>query len=454
MNTAPNSVAQPVDSANTPSRFGWQWAPWFVLAYVALFPAPGYAAAILGIGSIVAIGHLLLHRFRGGSQLLSGPAWALSTVLFLAYFLPQLISSTDSIVGSASLQKSLLALRYLPFLWLVCSAVATPRNRELTFKGLAIIVAVWVVDALAQAVFGTSPLFWGIDQLKAMISGHSMCTQAQWAALDRLSGILGPCNLKLGPTLASLSPFLLYFVGIKRGRVAWVVAAVLTGIVILLAGSRGSWITYALVLLMSGWRIIGAKGVIGLMLAGVLALGAMYFTVPQVRDRIARTGQAAQMSDESVDVALSGRGRIWKSAVCMIEQHPINGVGVSGFREYFPKCDPEPGNTSDWGPGSAYHAHQIILEILSETGIIGLLFWILGVVTAYRAWRYSTAAAKERARPAMWALVATVFPFNTSYAFYSTFWGGLLLLLSALFVGSLLARENADPSKAPENDHA
>ena len=49
--------------------------------------------------------------------------------------------------------------------------------------------------------------------------------------------------------------------------------------------------------------------------------------------------------------------------------------------------------------------------------------------------------ARERARPAMWALAVTVFPFNTHLAFYSTFWGGLTLLLAALYAGSLLARE-------------
>jgi len=39
-----------------------------------------------------------------------------------------------------------------------------------------------------------------------------------------------------------------------------------------------------------------------------------------------------------------------------------------------------------------------------------------------------------------------VFPLNTHLAFYSTFWGGFTLLLSALYAGSLLARvEPAQP---------
>ena len=61
---------------------------------------------------------------------------------------------------------------------------------------------------------------------------------------------------------------------------------------------------------------------------------------------------------------------------------------------------------------------------------------------AWRAWRYAPPAARERARPPMIALVATLFPFNTHLAFYSTFWGGLTLLLAALYAGSLLANES------------
>ena len=68
---------------------------------------------------------------------------------------------------------------------------------------------------------------------------------------------------------------------------------------------------------------------------------------------------------------------------------------------------------------------------------------------AWRAWRYADLAARERARPAMLALAVTVFPFNTHLAAYSTFWGGVLLLLAALYAGSLLNREPVTDSATP-----
>src|SRR5690606_40886689 len=128
-------------------------------------------------------------------------------------------------------RESLVDLRYLPFLWLAASAVASARGRRLTFGGLAVIVLAWTVDALIQVVTGTSPLFWGIDTLKQAISGRPMCSAEQLALADRLGGVLGPCNLKLGVVLASLSPFALYFAGRRLGSAGWIVAALLVGVV-------------------------------------------------------------------------------------------------------------------------------------------------------------------------------------------------------------------------------
>lgn len=445
------TLPQATPTTATDTVPGWRWAPVWVLAFVALWPAPGYAEGVMVLGALSAVVMLLVARFRGGTQLLSGPAWALTSVLFAAYWIPELLSSVDAIDHVRALREVAIDLRYLPFLWLVASAVATPRGRQVTFGGLGIIISIWTLDALAQAVFGTSPLFWGIDQVKVMISGHGMCLASEVAQVDRLSGVLGPCNLKLGLVVASLSPFVLYLAGrlfgkTSLGNIGWVAAAIAVGTVVLMGGSRASWLTYSLVLLFSGWRVLGWKKLAGLFVFGALAMGALTVTVPQVRERIVRTTYALTASNDGMDTALSGRTRIWGAALCMVRNHPVNGVGARGFREAFPACDPDRGEVAAWGDGPALHAHQIVLEVLSETGILGLLSWLAGAAMAWRAWRFADVAARDRARPAMLALAVTVFPFNTHLAFYSTFWGGLTLLLAALYAGSLLAREpDAEP---------
>ena len=421
---------------------GWRWAPAWVLTFVALWPAPGYAEAVMVLGALAAIVRLLLDRFRGGTLLLSGAAWALTSALFAAYWLPQAISAVDAVDAGRALREAAVDLRYLPFLWLVAASVANAQARRVTFNGLAVIVGIWTLDALAQVVFGTSPLFWGLDQLKQLISGRPMCTVEQIAGIDRLSGFLGPCNRKLGVVMASLSPFLLFAAAARLRVAGWLLASAAIGVVVLLAGARAAWITYALVLVFSGWKLLGWKRLLGVFGFGLVVLGVLAVASTQVRERILLTTHVLTADEAGVDTALSGRAQIWSAAGCMIAEHPVNGVGARGFRQAYPDCDASPGSRPAWGQGPALHAHQLVLEVLSETGIIGLLLWLAGAALAWRAWRYATPQAKERARPAMLALAVTVFPLNTHLAFYSTFWGGLTLMLAALYAGSLLARDD------------
>jgi len=442
--SAPTAVASASTSVDAGPPYGWRWAPAWVLTFVALWPAPGYAEAVMVLGALAAIVRLLMARFRGSARLLSGPAWALTSVLFFAYWLPQLISSVDAVDHGRAFRESLVDLRYLPFLWLVAAAVANARGRRTTFVGLAVIFAIWTLDALLQAASGTSPLFWGIDQLKQLISGRSMCPAQATAVVDRLSGILGPCNLKLGVVLASMAPFVLFAAGRRFGMAGWLVAAAAVGIAVLLAGARAAWLTYALVLVFSGWRLLGWKRLLTVFAFGVLSLVVLNLVSPQFNERIERTARALAADEQGVDIALSGRGQIWRAALCMVREHPVNGVGARGFRRAFLDCDPAQGAGGAWGDGPALHAHQILLEVASETGVVGLLLWLAGAALAWRAWRFATVQARERARPAMLALAVTVFPLNTHLAFYSTFWGGLTLMLAALYAGSLLALGEAD----------
>jgi O-antigen ligase len=361
--------------------------------------------------------------------------------LFFAYWLPEAVSAIDAVDFTRALREAAVDLRYLPFLWLVAAAVADARGRRITFTGLAIIVGAWTLDALLQAMTGTSPLFFGLDAAKNAISGHGMCTATQTQSVDRLSGILGPCNLKFGQMLASLSPFALYAAARRSGAVGWCLAAALVGAVVLLAGARAAWISYALVLLWSGWKLLGWKRLLAVFAFGAITIAALGTFVPQVQVRLERTTHLLAANESGVDNALSGRGRIWTAAWCMYRTHPVNGVGARGFRDAFDACDPEAGTLAAWGEGPALHAHQWVLEVASETGTFGLLLWLAGIALGWRAWRYADDAAREHARPAMLALAVTMFPFNTHLAFYSTFWGGLTLLLAALYAGSLLARE-------------
>ena len=147
-------------------------------------------------------------------------------------------------------------------------------------------------------------------------------------------------------------------------------------------------------------------------------------------------------TDQSIDTALSGRLEIWHTGVNMFMAHPINGVGVRGFRYAYPQYaaanDHFVVTTEACGVGEgACHAHQLVLEVLAETGTLGLLLWLAGVALAWRAWRRVGAAARARAFPTTLALGVMLFPLNTHLAFYSAWWGLLFAWLLGLWCASL-----------------
>ncbi|KAF1687253.1 hypothetical protein B1992_04530 [Pseudoxanthomonas broegbernensis] len=422
------------------------WTPAWVLACVALWPLPGPAEGVLALGALAVLALLAIAVARGGTLPLDRRAAALATCVFAAYWLPELLSAPDALDRARAWKEVVADLRYAPFLWGVAIAMHDARGRRRVGGGLALIVAAWTADALLQAALGGSPLFLGLDALDRIAGGEGSCSAAETLAADRLSGVFGPCNLKLGLVLASLSPFVLVAAVRRLGGAGWCVAALALGIAIVLAGARAAWLSYALVLAFSGWRVLGMRRMLGFAAAGAIALAGLYAASPQLQARVARTALALQENGEGMDGALSGRSRIWQGAACMVHAHPLNGVGVRGFRRAWPACDPAPGQVPAWGEGEAHHAHQVVLELLSETGALGLSLWLAGAWVAWRGWRTAGAAARERARPALLALAVTVFPLNTHLAFYSTFWGGVLLLLAGLYAGALHGRAGDRPS--------
>ena len=437
----------PAEHAPAPGR-AFAWTPAWVLLAVALWPLPGPAEAVLSLGALAVAVQLAWCALRRRPLPLQRGAFVLAGLLFGAYWLPELLSAADALDRARAWKETLADLRYLPLLWGVAIAVREPRGRGVVLGGLALLVLAWSVDALLQALAGASPLFLALDALKALAGGGPLCPVAEVQAWDRVNGVFGDCNPKLGLVLASLAPFVLAPAAARGRAWGWCLAAAVLGLAVVLGGARAAWLTLALVLLATGWRVLGPARLAGFGAAALLALVALYLASPPLQQRVARTALALQADAGGIDGALSGRGRIWRGALCMAREHPLNGVGVRGFRRAWAGCDPAPAQETLWGGGEALHAHQLVLELLSETGVLGLLAWLGGAWAAWRGWCRAGPAARRRAAPALLALAATVFPLNTHLAFYSTFWGGVLVLLAGLYAGLLHARGDAPAARA------
>ncbi|WP_430392397.1 O-antigen ligase family protein [Dyella sp. 20L07] len=356
---------------------------------------------------------------HAGAQLL---LWMLG-----AYICAALLSAVDSLAPGKSWSTVAALLRYVPLGLYACFAIRREEKLNALYAAVAAVVVFWALDAWVQALTGWS------------LGGH--------AEAERISGIFGATNLKLGPTLSVLSPFVLWTAHRRWGLKGLLLAFVLLLGPVLLSGSRASWLCYALVALGFAWhvsrsplRFLGALG-LGLALL-VLAGGVAWKTSDRFQLRMDRTLQALQGSDQSVDAALSGRLDIWRTSLAMYTAHPINGVGVRAFRNAYPIYAPSNDHfvVSDEACGvgeGACHAHQWVLEVLTETGTLGLLCWLVAIVLALLAWRRVDDAARRRAFPATLALGVMLFPLNTHLAFYSAWWGLLFAWLLGLWCAAL-----------------
>jgi O-antigen ligase len=359
------------------------------------------------------------------------PALALVLFLFAAYALPAVLSAIDAVDPRKSWTTALGSLRFgLYAAAMVLLLGGHPRSQALLGDLVAALVGLWTLDALVQAATG-----WSLGG--ALVA-------------DRVSGIFGADDLKLGPVLAVLSPFALLAARRRFGRAGLAVAWLALAAAILLAGARAGWVMYALVSVVLLWREVPRMLPY---LASLLALASLAAGVSllalrgsaEFAERVARTAAVFGGDRASIDHALAGRLPIFETAWAMGSAHPVNGVGVRGFRVAYadhaaaddPWLRPEQG-------GAALHSHQVLLELFAETGVPGLLAWLLATAVAIRAWRLADAATRERALAPGLALAAMLFPLNTHFAFYSSFWGLLFWWLLALYATALVR----DPREA------
>ena len=395
------------------------WPALLLTLALVLLPVGRSADAAIGVAAIA--GAVLAWRQRGALR--GDRALRLVAVLFACYWLPALLSAPGSVAAQKSWETVGTLLRFLPFAAFACLTLRGSRVWPRLLAAIAMLVVLWLLDAWVQALTGFS------------IAGPM--------SSERLTGVFGAANLKLGPVLAVLSPFVFTAALARFGRPGLAVAFVLQLVPILLAGSRAGWLMYALVTLAFVWREARSAWRFALwstLAAALIAMAGLiaWHASPAFDTRISRSLLVLGGSQQAVDEASAGRLRIWSTALRMSAAHPLAGVGVRAFRYAYPAYA-QPGDAfvdtaTDEG---ASHAHQIVLEVLSETGIVGLVLWIAGAFAAIRAWRRAGAAARTRALAPALALAAMCFPLDTHLAFYSAWWGLLFWWLLALYCAAL-----------------
>ena len=121
----------------------------------------------------------------------------------------------------------------------------------------------------------------------------------------------------------------------------------------------------------------------------------------------------------------------------MFREHPLNGVGVRAFPDAY-MVYAEPGDVhieKSGGKSGATHAHNVVLEVMSDTGSIGLLGLLAALV--FLARHRTMPGERREAFPFALAVLLILFPLNSHFAIYGTYTSSLIWFLVGLWSAAL-----------------
>ncbi|NCF80322.1 MAG: hypothetical protein GWP74_01810 [Proteobacteria bacterium] len=352
-------------------------------------------------------------------------AFQLFVCVFLLAWVPILVSLVDAVRPESTRMMSVNHLRFGFGGIFILHVLSTPESHRRFLTLCAWLLLFWVADGVVQMVAG-----WDLFGFPVHPTG-------------RINALFGEEGLVYGTVVSVFCPLLWEHAG--RHWSPWQVAAIVvaTIAVVLAAGARSAWITIFVILLAYGavlWRRRGRLSVplLALVLAGaVVFVAALWAGSARFATRVETAVGAFTGSTGIEKDAIGHRLWIWRGAVNMIEDNPLNGVGAGGFRYAFPTyaADGDPFINAD-PPISPYHSHHLWLEMLSESGIVGALGLLALLTLLLIAGIRAPRQARRVMLPYALCLLAAYFPFNSHMAIYSSFWSQIVWWLIALYCAS------------------
>lgn len=221
---------------------------------------------------------------------------------------------------------------------------------------------------------------------------------------------------------------------VAAGRAPWrtlgAVALAPLAVMLILLQSRGAWLAVlmGLVVYATLYRRWVLPFVPLVLLGGLWLNGAVGSAAPTTR---------AAPSAEQV-VTLGDRTEVWSEAARLIAHAPLTGIGVNGFAVY---GAPVIGEGTGLYPLVGSHAHNLVLEVALDTGVVGaaalVVILAIAVRSAWRVYRRAERGSTGRALAigllAMFAVIATHGMFDTVFWGFKAglfMWAGVALALA------------------------
>ena len=398
------------------------WPSWLVVSFFALLPFGRLAEIPL---SALALCLPFLARSAENRQRIRRVS-IIVIPIFLCFWLPMVVSSLDSYLPQKSWVSSLAALRFLAAVLSMSILLRADSARWRVVRWTSYLLVFWAVDGFVQLIFGVD------------IFGIAMNP-------DRLNALFVQKYQFYGPTLAMLSPLLLEHARRHWPPWAWVGAFTLTLGAVLIAGMRAGWLIMGLVLIVYMWLMFRRenrelrKASLSIPVFVFTAIIGAYLVSPLFQARLDQSLTITQGSAEAISNASNLRMPIFNTSLAMFKAHPVNGVGVRAFPkaylEYAAEDDIHIKNSG--GKSGATHAHNLVLEVMADTGSLGLFCLFAGFVLVLLFWRKMTPARQNEAFPFALALALVLFPVNSHFALYGTYMSSLIWILFGLWAACI-----------------
>ncbi len=336
-------------------------AGWISAEFVKTIPGLATTSMLIVVG-VAWLGSLVARRPTRG-ELLPGQRFLIGVLAMLLAWL------TISLLWSTNSEEAWHELRWwfvsAGILVVVATVTRTPAH-------LRLIMGAFVLGGVASVLGG----WLGVGPRELIIVG-SLASKSPL----RFTGAEGDPN----QLAAELLPAIVFAAALAADRRRPIERGVLlAATAVLIAGlaaseSRGGLVAAGAVLLLAPLLYSERRRrSIALVLVVLAACGAWLAASPAVRHRVANISNGGD-----------GRSTLWLVALRIAEQHPLAGVGINNFRVVAPNYVFRPGPLRfvEQVTDQPHVVHNTYLELLAETGIVGLALFLAAVAACLSAAR-------------------------------------------------------------------
>lgn len=380
---------------------------------LAVFFAPILPTMAVLVLALVGLGSVVLGYARDGER--RGVRTPVTKWL-VAYALVYAVSGAFNLTWNGNITTTLLTLAFAFFAMAVMDTFRS-------FKNVRRLIDLMVLSGAVVSLYGMWQALTGVENPDVWIDERlfSNITLRVFSTLDN-PNVLSEYLLLIIPL--GVTSFLT--AKTHRGRTAAGAATAVMGLCMFLTWSRAGWLglflSLAVFLALIDRRII---------LPGLVALGIFVILLPS--DMFARLMSVGSLADSSSFYRIS----IWTGTLRMLRDCWIVGVGPGAFSLIYPQYS--------LNAAIAYHSHNLYLQILCDSGILGIVSFLGLVLSPLRAMAgaLTRGVGRER-RLYLIALIAGIVGFLFQGIAEYSFYNFRVMLVFFIYLGLAAALSGKD----------